>query len=151
MLNTLKFQRNPAIAKAPEVAFRGQFLELMGGVEPPTFSLRMRCSAIKLHQRIALCKYSRARLIIQSVFYSLSSSFGASSETVCTSFVTRSATLRKAIATVSPVDAPAAFFIILLVSIFIFTLLPPAVRANRGFRHNGRAVHASGNHTLYRI
>ena len=33
MLNTLKFQRNPAIAKAPEVAFRGQFLELMGGVE----------------------------------------------------------------------------------------------------------------------
>ena len=70
MLNTLKFQRNPAIAKAPEVAFRGQFLELMGGVEPPTFSLRMRCSAIKLHQqvRIALCKYNRARLIIQSVF-----------------------------------------------------------------------------------
>ena len=108
MLNTLKFQRNPAIAKAPEVAFRGQFLELMGGVEPPTFSLRMRCSAIKLHQQrncpddrqasaqseswkflyavrrrlascrrrqrrcvravIALCKYNRARLIIQSVF-----------------------------------------------------------------------------------
>ena len=33
MLNTLKFQRNPAILKAPEVAFRGQFLELMGGVE----------------------------------------------------------------------------------------------------------------------
>ena len=33
MLNTLKFQRNPAISKAPEVAFRGQFLELMGGVE----------------------------------------------------------------------------------------------------------------------
>ena len=33
MLNTLKFQRNPATAKAPEVAFRGQFLELMGGVE----------------------------------------------------------------------------------------------------------------------
>ena len=27
-------------------------LELMGGVEPPTASLRMRCSAIKLHQRI---------------------------------------------------------------------------------------------------
>ena len=27
-------------------------LELMGGVEPPTFSLRMRCSAIKLHQQI---------------------------------------------------------------------------------------------------
>ena len=26
MLNTLKFQRNPAIAKAPEVAFRGQWL-----------------------------------------------------------------------------------------------------------------------------
>ena len=33
MLYTLKFQRNPATAKAPEVAFRGQFLELMGGVE----------------------------------------------------------------------------------------------------------------------
>ena len=44
------------------------FVELMGGVEPPTFSLRMRCSAIKLHQRIALCKYNRARTIIQSVF-----------------------------------------------------------------------------------
>ena len=49
-------------------AFGDQFLELMGGVEPPTFSLRMRCSAIKLHQRIALCKYNRARTIIQSVF-----------------------------------------------------------------------------------
>ena len=33
MLYTLKFQRNPARAKAPEVAFRGQFVELMGGVE----------------------------------------------------------------------------------------------------------------------
>ena len=33
MLNPLKFQRNPATAKAPEAAFRGQFLELMGGVE----------------------------------------------------------------------------------------------------------------------
>ena len=32
--------------------FGDQFLELMGGVEPPTFSLRMRCSAIKLHQRM---------------------------------------------------------------------------------------------------
>lgn len=31
MLYTLKFQRNPATAKAPEVAFRGQFLELMEG------------------------------------------------------------------------------------------------------------------------
>ena len=64
MLNPLKFQRNPATAKAPEAAFRGQFLELMGGVEPPTFSLRMRCSAIKLYQHFAHIAFCAHRALL---------------------------------------------------------------------------------------
>ena len=97
---SIEISSKARIAKAPEVAFRGQFLELMEGVEPSTFSLRMRCSAIKLHQHI-ICgstEYNRAAGFFQSInwlagqraslpvpvsFYlSESSSFGAPSETV---------------------------------------------------------------------
>ena len=100
------------------------FVELMEGVEPSTSALRMLCSAIKLHQRIALCKYNRAAMIIQTFFaYSSFSSLGTSSVTVSTSFTTRSATFRNAIATVSPVDAPAAFSISFFVFIAITYLL----------------------------
>ena len=42
----------PTSTKKKTVLLNGLILELMGGVEPPTASLRMRCSAIKLHQQI---------------------------------------------------------------------------------------------------
>ena len=51
-LNILEFQRKPVKKRTSGIDRKSSKMELMGGVEPPTASLRMRCSAIKLHQQI---------------------------------------------------------------------------------------------------